>query len=272
MGGARWWAIIGCGTLACIADHAQADELWAVQQGRLYTVDTDTRTATLVGDSGLQIGGLAFDSSGTLYGVDAGSDRLVRISTTDGSATTVGDIGQGIAFSMGFGYDATTDTLVASGRGAGLSSLLLSIDAGDGSGTPIADTLTEAIVGMDVDPSGQLWAIDGALDVEQLVRIDKASGATTVVSAGGLADFPGIGGLEITPAGDFWAINLHDTGLELVRIDPVTGMGTSHGDISGFGAMLGVTGLAAIPAPGSAAVLALGSLATLRRRREIARS
>jgi hypothetical protein len=269
MGGARWWAIIGCGTLVCIAGHARADELWAVEAGRLYVVDTDALTATLIGDTGItRVGGLAFNGSGVLYGIDTDTDQLVRISTLDGSASAVGGMGFDASFSMGLGYDATTDTLFASASGAGLSSRLITIDERDGSGSLIGETMAEAIVGLDTDGSGQLWGIDG--DLEHLLRIDKASGGIEVMSDGGLRDFDRIGGFEITPSGNFWAINASVGGprYELVFIDPDTGLGTVHGDIAGFSGIGGVTGLAAIPAPGTAAVLALGSLAVLRRRRE----
>ncbi len=266
--------LVGCATLACGTGAAHGDELWAVEAGRLYVVDTDALTATLIGDTGIaRVGGLAFNGSGVLHGIDTDTDQLVRISTLDGSASVVGGTGFDSSFSMGLGYDAITDTLFASARGDGLSSRLLTIDERDGSGTLIAETMAEAFVGLDADGSGQLWGIDGGADADQLVRIDTATGAIDVVSERGLAAFPNIAGFDITPRGDFWAINTDTSGTryELVFIDPDTGLGTARGDIAGFSGTGYVTGLASIPAPGTAAVLALGSLATLRRRREIAR-
>ncbi len=54
--------------------------------GFIYTIDTSTAAATLVGDSGLDRGGLAFAPDGTLYLATArNSSVFARIDPTDGS-------------------------------------------------------------------------------------------------------------------------------------------------------------------------------------------
>jgi hypothetical protein len=66
----------------------------------LYTLDTATWDATLVGATGLGFlfeGGLAF-SNGTLYGVNGGSSsaaQLLKIDPATGVASVVGDMGTG---------------------------------------------------------------------------------------------------------------------------------------------------------------------------------
>jgi hypothetical protein len=44
-----------------------------------------------------------------------------------------------------------------------------------------ADTPTVAIVGLDFDAAGQLWGIDGGDGREELIKINKTTGATTVI-------------------------------------------------------------------------------------------
>ena len=66
--------------------------------GQIYKIDLTTTppTVTLVGDTGLsRLGGIDFNASGVLYGVDGGSvgpSSLYTISTTNGAATLIGTI------------------------------------------------------------------------------------------------------------------------------------------------------------------------------------
>jgi len=62
--------------------------------GRLWLIDITTQGASLIGDTGFdRLGGIAFDSSGTLYGVSGGSSNqgtLMTIDPTNGTATVIG--------------------------------------------------------------------------------------------------------------------------------------------------------------------------------------
>jgi exosortase sorting signal-containing protein len=74
----------------------------------LVTVDEDTGVATLIGDTGNAFSTIAFDASGTLYGVtgdgaNSNPETLFRLSKTNGLPTFVqtlgnGDDGEAIAF------------------------------------------------------------------------------------------------------------------------------------------------------------------------------
>lgn len=88
-----------------------AGRLFVAEQNspqNLWELNPATGAATLIGSTGEDIVGLAFDSSGTLWGVsDDGEEpfvpaELFRISTTTGAATLVGQVGPfsdgGIAF------------------------------------------------------------------------------------------------------------------------------------------------------------------------------
>src|SRR2546421_4890409 len=62
--------------------------------GRLWLIDVTNQTETLIGDTGFdKLGGIAFDSSGTLYGVSGASSvqgTLITIDPTNGTATVIG--------------------------------------------------------------------------------------------------------------------------------------------------------------------------------------
>src|SRR4029434_2689911 len=62
--------------------------------GRLWVIDVTTQSASLIGDTGFdRLGGITFDSNGTLYGVSGGSANqgtLMTIDPTNGTATVIG--------------------------------------------------------------------------------------------------------------------------------------------------------------------------------------
>src|SRR5262245_2495611 len=66
--------------------------------GRLYRIDVTTQNVTLIGNTGFdRLGGIAFNSSGFLYGVSGGSDpahqaTLLIIDPYTGAANPIGPI------------------------------------------------------------------------------------------------------------------------------------------------------------------------------------
>lgn len=97
-----------------LAVNPQTRELWALlkvsgdsDDRELVTVDPETGVATSIGSTGDRFAGLAFDSSGTLYGVTgdgaATSESIFTLDTADASSTFlvalgIGDDGEAIAF------------------------------------------------------------------------------------------------------------------------------------------------------------------------------
>ncbi|MFE3846058.1 hypothetical protein ACFL1L_04275 [Thermoplasmatota archaeon] len=80
----------------------------------LYTVDMVTGASTLVGSFGISGGimiGIAFDSSGNLYGTDIVSDSLYAIDPSTGTATLVGTLGIYINFAQDMSFDLDTGIL-----------------------------------------------------------------------------------------------------------------------------------------------------------------
>lgn len=81
------------------------------QVGReLVTIDPATGVATSIGDTGRELEGLAFDASGTLYGVtdrtDPSTERLYTLNLGDGSATEIATLDQaGIGEAIAYHQD-----------------------------------------------------------------------------------------------------------------------------------------------------------------------
>ena len=73
---------------------AVAGKLYGTSEGaasnKLYEIDPDTGSAALIGATGIpSIGGIAADSSGTLYGVRQNTSELFRIDKATGALTKV---------------------------------------------------------------------------------------------------------------------------------------------------------------------------------------
>ena len=236
----------------------------------LVRIDTETLNGTMIGSTGFdEVGGLAFGNDGTLYGIAAASDMLITIDTTTGAGTSIGSTGRPISFSTGLSNDPVTDTLYGvTSEGANMSSFLVTYSKIDGSATSIGGTGTGAIVGLDFDTTGQLWGIDGLHEVnEELIRIDKANGVTTVINSNSLGEFPGIGGFDIGINGTFWAVDSGASNYRLLSLDSITGIPVVIGEITGITNNGAMSGLASIPEPTTFLILGFGGLFFLKRRR-----
>jgi hypothetical protein len=104
--------------------------------GRLWLIDVTKQSATLIGDTGFdRLGGIAFDSSGAVYGVSGGSANQGTLMTIDpltGVATPIGLLSDpnaavdGLRFnSQGVLYGGSFDNSVSVGK-------LLTIDSSNG--------------------------------------------------------------------------------------------------------------------------------------------
>lgn len=251
--------------------EAQGDVLYGVRGGdsALVRIDTTTRATTVIGPIGFSsIGGLAFGNDGTLFGIDTSRDVLLRIDLNSGAGQSIGPVNVAVTFSTGLGNDPIQDVLYGvSQQGVGMSSFLVIYSKTTGAATPVGDTRTSAIVGLDFDASGQLWGVDGGGGHEELIRIDKASALTTVVGPGGLLAYSGIGSFDIGPSGTFWAVNSTGSSYQLVQINPATGAPVLAGVLTGITVNGGLTGLASFaaaqivaagaPRPGGTITLAL---------------
>jgi outer membrane protein assembly factor BamB len=196
--------------------------------GRLWLIDVTIHSASLIGDTGFdRLGGIAFDSSGTLYGVSGGSDNqgtLMTIDPTNGAATVIGLLSDpnaavdGLRFnSQGVLYGSSFDNAAGVGK-------LLTIDPSNAqvlTSITLAGSGNSFCPGIAFDSSDVLYGSRGNASnrLEDIDLIDQITGVMTPIGPmkAVISDivFGADGNLYgCSPTGD------------LYTIDPVTGTKT----------------------------------------------
>lgn len=213
--------------------------------GRIYTIDVTSSTVTLIGNTGLnQLGGLAFDNNGVLYGADEGSggpSSLYTINTTNAAATLIGGL-SGVFGVDALAFDSSNTLYGGAWTGVGT---LITIDTSDAS---IDSMLTMSgsgnsfVAGLAFDAAGVLFGSRGNAfgHTEDLITINTTTGAHTAIGSASnvisdiwvAADGTLYGG---SPTGDLFVIDsttgaktfLFNTGI---RISGLTGLNTGVPD------------------------------------------
>jgi len=164
----------------------------------LYTINSTTGTASLVGSTGLANlieGGLAFNSSGQLYGayeiIGSNEEALLTFNTTTGMATVVGAMPASIDVSaLAF---SSSGTLYGIDSGVNTNqSALFTIDHSTGNiltTTNLSLNLGSALVGAAIDPDTGIFYVASNND---LYTLSTSSGVLTLVGAMGITDISGI--------------------------------------------------------------------------------
>lgn len=219
----------------------------------LYSIDTVSGDATLVGSTGLrQVAGLDWDSvNNRLVALNSAGDQF-SISTATGASTLITDANFGvpegsIAIDNGTAYTTLFDNLNV-WNGAAWQQIGPSLLAGG------AD-----ISGLDFGRGMLLGLATYGSDADQLVAFDLTTGAATTIGATG-TNAGTVAGLAHAFIGGAWYMS---DGASLFSLNTNTGSASligAHG-LSGF------SGLAFVPAPGAAVLLGMGGLVISRRRR-----
>lgn len=249
--------------------------------GELYSISTDDASLTLIGNTGVaNLGSLEFAPDGTLYGFTSGANPVLYIIDPATALTTAvrplnlgTDVFEGgLAFSpdgTAFGTNAGTvnsPSLFSLDLENGLDFVIGTLNGGarhDIGGLAWREGVVGALIGLD-RVSGTLLVID-PVDASTTVLIDLNPGIIAGV-IGGMTLFNS-GGSKNEVVGYFSTAAATGTN-SLYRFDPFTGVHTLVGKfdpdvISGAG----IGGLAIIPEPTSLALLFLGGLTLLHRRR-----
>ncbi|MBL9031999.1 MAG: hypothetical protein JNM80_09870 [Phycisphaerae bacterium] len=153
---------------------------------KLWTINPATGNATYVanitGAAGV-INGLGYDpTAGVLYGIVQATGQLVTINTASGVATTLGPANGGTV--GGLEFNPSNNTLYGVNDAGGATSLVrFNLPAGTmvtigALGAGITDCN-----GLGVVANGDLYTVNAA--TEQLLRINPATGAATLVGATG---------------------------------------------------------------------------------------
>jgi hypothetical protein len=166
---------ITIGSTAFLTDVAltSSGTLYGVDFGNLYTVDTDTGQATLVGPvGGFSVNGLVVGPTGTLY-ASTNFGQLLTINTTTGAGTLVGIIGFGSSGDLAFAQDGTLYMTTPGDS-------LVRVNPTTGAGTLVGPIGFGSVYGL-VSSYGTLYGMTSA---GQLLTIDSTTGAGTVVTTG----------------------------------------------------------------------------------------
>jgi hypothetical protein len=216
--------------------------------GNLYTTDSATAATTLIGNTGIIPFDIAFSPSGQLYGVDQGS-ALYKINATTAASTLVGNTN---AFINGLDF-RSNGVLYGSGEDN-----LYTIDTSTGVATLVGSNggLYQSAGDIAFAPDDSLYM---TTDSNQLVKLNTATGAATLVGAIGFFNVYGI---------DFIGNTLYGItdGGQLLTVDTTTGAG-SLVTAATTGFSCGGSSVNPVPEPGSLALLSLGGLMIMLRRR-----
>lgn len=147
--------------------------LYGISFNSLYTINTTTAAATLIGGLGLTgANALVFGSDGTLYTAAFNTTNLYTVSTLTGAAISIGNIGFNsagdLAFNGGnFYLSSTTNQLV---------SINLS---GTVSGSAVGPLGFFNVFGLATADNGTLYGVSG----QNVFSVNTATGAGTLVSS-----------------------------------------------------------------------------------------
>ena len=252
------------GACLAIAGSAYGQHAYAVDNNEnLYSVNLASGNASLIGNTGFFLEGLALSPGDQLYGTDS-SGNLVSVNTSTGAGTLVGNTGlgdiEGLDFAggnlWGTAFDAPT-SLHLIDQSTGVAGFAIPSNNTDGVARAMAfdPTFTFAYTLNDGANGGQdLWAT-------------QSSGTSTFVGSWSMvtgAPLPFTAAMDFdNSTGDLWALG---SGGEVMKVNAGTGEGAVVGS-TGSQFWLDMT-MNPVPEPASMAALGLGVAAVLRRRRK----
>jgi hypothetical protein len=232
-----WLAIAGMVLVSAVVaiGPAAAVTLYTNDNQTLYTLDSVSGALTPVGNYSIPpgeffIGGLEFNTAGTLYGISAGAGpRLYTLDPATGAATPVGPLGIVFVYEGGLAFDPTDGTLYGVNQGDSFNPNLFTVNVATGQGTIVGliGGGKHDFGGLAFSPAGQLYGLDRATNA--LWRIDKANPAgagTTQVGAGlgGGIVMGGLGGMT-RDSGTGIVYGYAASSSHLITVDLATGFG-----------------------------------------------
>jgi DNA-binding beta-propeller fold protein YncE len=252
-------ACLGCASLAMAQGR-----LIAVDSNRtLYEVDMTTGALTNIGAVSANAGttaGLAYDrATGTIYLTSTSTDSLYTLDLVTGNATLVGFYGDSTVVMHGLEWDSSSNKLWAASGGGGNFNFY-DVNPTTGLATVVGPLGLTSFTNLVHDSlNNVLYATNSGTD--SFYSIDRSTGTPTLI--GPLNGSTNPNGLAYDWDNDriFLVDNTTDT---LYTINRATGAVTV---IGAHGVSVNLLGLVYIPEPSSIAILGLGAIALVRRRR-----
>ncbi len=220
----------------------------------VFRVDQATGAQAIVSSGGAFISpvGIAVEANGSIVVADngavAGRGKVIRVDPVTGAQTIVSSGGLFVR-PFDIAVEASGDLLVvdafASARGG-----VIRVDPGTGTQTMLsigeiqASTTPLRAVGIALETDGHILVAEqglaGGADGGRVVRVDRASGARTVVSSGG--DFVSPIGIAVEAGGTIVVADANAFGSPddlvndggVIRVDSVTGTQTKVSSGGGF--------------------------------------
>lgn len=129
--------------------------------------------------------------------------------------------------------------------------------------TEVGETTLSQIIGLAIDPTdGTMYAYDSS--TEGLYTINPLTGEALLVGFSG-ETIAAIGGMDFSADGSLLVLS---SGDDIFTVDKTTGLLTAAGTLSGLNtSALAFNAVAVIPEPSTFALLALSSIALIRRRK-----
>ncbi len=225
------------------------------------TTGATINSTPITGGLSGSIGGLAYDANtNTLFLSSTTLDNLWRLDYTTGAATLIGGYNLGGTEVMhGLGID-NTGQLYGYSTNVAMGARFFSIDRNTGQATGISDPGFGGFGSMSfVAATNTMYLADTVGD--RLLTIDRISGVATPVGLFGVAAQVGVG-MAYDPA--FGMLGVNNSGQDaLYSLNLQTGAATLISNLT----TSNILSLEFVPAPGTLALLGLGGLACVRRRR-----
>ncbi len=191
----------------------------------LYIINPGNASGVLIGNTGVYLNGIAFNSSGTLYaigGVGAynATNNLYTVNTSTGALTLVGSVGYG---ADAIQFDNTGKLYMADQSNP---TMFYSINLGSGQGSLIGSTNFSSVGGL-AFVQGTMY---GLTESGQVFSVNLSSGAGTLVSSSQLSTVEFYGATAYTPNTTPTNVLLAcDTLANLYSVAPSTGATTLIG-------------------------------------------
>ncbi len=201
--------------LSLASEAASAPTLWVVDAGqKLGKIDVATGAVSGVVNTGITFTDIAFDPSGTLWGISF--FQLFTVNPTTGASALVGDLNAGQSLnSLVFGADGT---LWAAGSG------LFKLNQTTGAATLIGNTGNQS--------AGDLAFVNGDLllstTANTLVRLNTVTGTGTTIGSFGTAN---VYGLATPDNNTLYGLS----GTQVFSVNPISAVGSGFVSYAGHG-------------------------------------